>query len=235
VDAEFGPFFLKFSSYFPYNAKLCLNGLEYAKCQLRKEGITFQALDNGFVSCAHPERLRKICEENRASPNRRSDPQMAGARAASVYPADRQAGYRYDLSMLQVEFSFTQVLDRPLSGRIFFEEIIRENLDIGRPDKVPLIFDMRVTKKTRGTFRTRVLTAGVIPSQHVDYKDNRIKQYFKQVPEVREVAARTETTIDNTRDSHIGRRMCNLSALRQVRECGLELHPEKTKIVLLQG
>ena len=26
VDADFGPFFLKFCSYFPFNAKLCLNG-----------------------------------------------------------------------------------------------------------------------------------------------------------------------------------------------------------------
>ena len=46
-------------------------------------------------------------------------------------PQDRQAGYRYDLSILQAEFSSTQILDRPLSGRIFFEEIIRENLDFG--------------------------------------------------------------------------------------------------------
>ena len=216
VDGEFGPFFLKFSSYFPYNAKLCLNGHEYAKCQLRKEGIPFQALDNGFVSCANPERLRKICRE---MGHLQIDDLFRRwlARVPHPYtPADRQAGYRYDLSMLQVEFSLTQVLDRPLSGRIFFEEIIRENLDIGRPDKVQLIFDKRVTKKTRGTFRTRVLTEGVIPSLHVDYKDNRIKQYFKQVPEVREVAARTETTINNTRDFHIGKRLCNLSALRQV-------------------
>jgi len=38
MDREFGPFFLKFCSYFPYNAKRCLNGHEYAKCQLGKEG-----------------------------------------------------------------------------------------------------------------------------------------------------------------------------------------------------
>jgi hypothetical protein len=63
LDAEFGPFFLKFCSYFPYNAKLCLNGHEYAKCQLRKEGIAFQALDNGFVSCADPQRLQTICAQ----------------------------------------------------------------------------------------------------------------------------------------------------------------------------
>ncbi len=31
VDRDFGPFFLKFCSYFPYNAKLCLNGHEYLK------------------------------------------------------------------------------------------------------------------------------------------------------------------------------------------------------------
>ena len=34
VDDDFGPFFLKFCSYFPYNAKLCINGHEYLKRQL---------------------------------------------------------------------------------------------------------------------------------------------------------------------------------------------------------
>ncbi len=41
---------------------------------------------------------------------------------------DVAAGYRYDVSILQSEFSLTQVLDRPLSGRVFFEEVIRENV-----------------------------------------------------------------------------------------------------------
>jgi hypothetical protein len=58
------------------------------------------------------------------------------------YPArDRQAGYQYQISILQIELSLTQVLDRPVSGRIFFEDVIRENLDIGRPKQVQLIFD----------------------------------------------------------------------------------------------
>jgi len=50
--------------------------------------------------------------------------------------ADRAAGYRYEISVLQAEFSLTQMLDRPVSGRIFFEQVIRDNLDIGRPDQV---------------------------------------------------------------------------------------------------
>ena len=134
-------------------------------------------------------------------------------------PEDREAGYRYDLSILQAEFSLTQILDRPLSGRMLLEEIIRENLDLGRPDMVQLIFGRRVTRRTPGRFRTRVLTDGVIPSLHIDYKNTRSKQYFKEVPEVREVGARTETTIHNTRDFFIGKRLCNLPALRQVGFC----------------
>jgi hypothetical protein len=39
VDADFGPFFLKFCRYFPYNGKLYLNGHEYAKRQLSLKKI----------------------------------------------------------------------------------------------------------------------------------------------------------------------------------------------------
>jgi hypothetical protein len=81
---------------------------------------------------------------------------------------------------------------------------------------VQLIFDRRVRKRTPGRFRTRVLTDGVIPSLHIDSKNSRIKPYCKPVPEVREVGARTETTIPNTRDFSIGKRRCNLPAPRQV-------------------
>jgi hypothetical protein len=124
---------------------------------------------------------------------------------------DRQAGYRYQLSILQIELSLTQVLDRPVSGRIFFEEVIRENLDMGRPKQVQLIFERWVTRATPGAFRTRVITDGVIPSLHVDYKGTRIKQYHKQGR-----ALRTETTINNTRDFYIGKSLRNLPALRQI-------------------
>jgi hypothetical protein len=123
---------------------------------------------------------------------------------------DRQAGYRYQISILQAEFSLTQVLDRPVTGRVFFEEVIRENLDIGRPSQVQLIFDRRVTRRTPGKFRKRVITDGVVPSLHVDYKNSRIKQYHKEGR-----ALRTETTINNTRDFGIGKLLKNLPALRR--------------------
>jgi hypothetical protein len=215
VDADFGPFFLKFCSYFPYNAKLCLNGNEWAKRQAAKAGIGFTALDNGFAACADPARLQRICD--RLSPAK-IDALARKWLARLPHPftrADRAAGYRYDLSVLQAEFSLTQVLDRPVSGRVFFEEVIRENLDLGPPGRVGLVFDRRVRTRgkrpTPGRWRTRVLTDGVTPSLHVDYKHSKIKQYHKEG-----LALRTETTINDSRDFAIGRRLCNLPALREV-------------------
>ena len=180
LDADFGPFFLKVCTYFPYNAKLCINGHEDVKRQLAKEGIAFEALDNGILSCANPRRLQQLCDGLSAA---KVDALLRKWLRRLPHPftaKDRAAGYRYGVSILQAEFSLTQVLDRPLSGRIFFEEVIRENLDLGRPDQVQLIFDRRVTKRTPGRFRTRVLTEGVTPSLHVDDKHSRIKQYQRR-------------------------------------------------------
>jgi hypothetical protein len=98
-----------------------------------------------------------------------------------------------------------------VTGRVFFEEVIRENLDIGHPSQVSLVFDRRITRRTPGRFRTRVITHGVVPSLHVDYRKSRIEQYHKE----RE-ALRTETTINDTRDFGIGRRIENLSELRKI-------------------
>jgi hypothetical protein len=211
IDADFGPFFLKFSSYFPYNAKLCINGHEYVKRQLAREGIAFEALDNGIRSCADPERLRAIAAGLTPA---RIDGLLRKWLTRLPHPftgADRRAGYRYQVSILQAEFSLTQVLDRPVAGRIFFEEVIRENLDLGRPDNVQLLFGRRVTKRTPGPFRTRVVTEGVLPSLYVDYKASRLKQYFKEGR-----ALRTETVVNDTYDFGIGRRLENLPALREL-------------------
>jgi hypothetical protein len=211
VDDDFGPFFLKFCSYFPYNAKLCLNGHEWAKRQAAKAGIGHTALDNGFATCADPAAVQAICD--RLGPE-----QIDGllrkwlARLPHPFsPADRDAGYRYDIAVWQAEFSLTQVLDRPISGRVFFEHVIRDNLDAGRPDQVCLIFNRRVRRDTPGTFRTRVITEGVTPSLHIDYKHTTIKQYHKEGR-----ALRTETTINDTRDFGIGKRLTNLPALREI-------------------
>jgi hypothetical protein len=211
VDRDFGPFFLKFCTYFPYNAKLCINGHEWLKRQLEQLDIGYEALDNGVLWCERPTKAQALAQALSAQ---KIDALLRKWLRALPHPfnaADRHAGYRYDISILQAEFSLTQVLDRPVTGRVFFEEVIRENLDIGRPAQAQLIFEHRVTRRTPGRFRTRVITEGVTPSLHVDYKSSRIKQYHKEGR-----ALRTETTINNTRDFGIGKHLTNLPALRTI-------------------
>lgn len=211
VDKEFGPFFIKFCSYFPYNAKLCINGHEYAKRQLANRGIRFEATDNAILACDDEKALQRIADGLSAA---KIDALLRRWLARLPHPftrADRRAGFLYQLSILQAEFALTQVLDRPLSGRIFFERVIRDNIDLGRPKNVQLIFDRRIQKNTPSRFRTRVMTQGVVPSLWVDYKSSTIKQYFKQ-----QRAIRTETTVNNTRDFGIGRKIENLTALRKM-------------------
>src|SRR3954452_7941842 len=215
VDADFGPFFLKFCSYFPFTAKLCLNGHEWAKRQAAKAGIGFTALDNGFATCDDPAAVQTICDQ--------LGPELIDGLLRKwlailphpFSPADRAAGYRYELSIWQAEFSLTQVLDRPVTGRVFFEQVIRDNLDAGRPDQVSLIFDRRLIhgrrRSTPGQLRTRVITEGVTPSLHIDYKHTKIKQYHKEGR-----ALRTETTINDTGDFQIRKGLTNLPALREV-------------------
>ena len=214
VDADFGPFFLKFCTYFPYTAKLCINGHEWAKRQAARAGIGFEALDNGFASGQDPAALQAICD--RLGPG---DIDALLRKWLRILPHpftadDIAAGYPYELSILQAEFSLTQVLDAPVAGRIFFEQVIRDNLDIGRPDQVALVFARRIRngrkRPTPGRFRTRVITDGVVPSLHIDYKHSRIKQYLGK-------ALRTETTInDSYADFGIPKRLTSLPDLRQI-------------------
>jgi hypothetical protein len=215
VDEDFGPFFLKFCSYFPFNAKLCINGNEWAKRQAAKAGIGFTPLDNAFAAVDDVPALQAICH---ALGPVQIDALLRKWLARLPHPfspADRAAGYRYDISILQAEFSLTQMLDKPASGRIFFEQVIRDNLDLGRPDRISLIFGRSIYRgrknHTPGTFATRVVTDGVTPSLHVLYKHTQIKQYHKQGK-----ALRTETTINHTMDFGLGKRLTNLPALQQI-------------------
>ena len=215
VDEDFGPFFLKFCSYFPFNAKLCINGNEWAKRQAARAGIGFNPLDNGFAAVDDVPALQAICHSLGPAQIDALLRKWLARLPHPFTPADRAAGYRYDISILQAEFSLTQMLDKPVSGRVFFEQAIRDNLDLGRPDRISLIFGRSIYRgrknHTPGTFATRVVTDGVTPSLHVLYKHTQIKQYHKLGS-----ALRTETTINQTMDFGLGKRLTNLPALRQI-------------------
>lgn len=210
-DEDFGPAFIKICSYAPFPIKVCINGHEWAKRQLEKQAIAFESLDNGFLSCPASENLQKICDQLSAFHIRMFFYKWINLLPYPLTEEDLRAGYFHRLSVWQLEVSLTQVFDQPLRGRQFFEEVIRDNLDQGRPDRIQLLFERKVTKRTPGRFRTRVIQDGVHPSLHINYKKSHVKQYFKE-----NRALRTEITINDPKDFAIGKDLSNLPYLQEI-------------------
>jgi hypothetical protein len=110
--------------------KICLNGHEWVKRQLRRRRLAFTALANGVLTCANPAALHAVCDSLTEGDIESFFKRWLGRLPLPLTAAHRAAGFSYRLSILQMEVSRTQVLDRPLRGREFFEEILRDNLDL---------------------------------------------------------------------------------------------------------
>lgn len=213
-DVEFGPAFIKICAYFPYPIKVWANGHEWAKRQCVKAGIGFTALSNGFASCEYPEQLQAICD--RFGPGTL---QVLFERWMRVLPlpltdADRAAGYWWELSMRQIETSRTLVFDAPRRARAFVEALVADNLDLGRPDSVELIFTGKHERRGRPrkeplTFKTAVVTVDTQVTINAFFKHSRVKQYLKDGR-----ALRIETVVNSPDDLHCHRRLQHLDELQ---------------------
>jgi len=110
--------------------------------------------------------------------------------------------------MRQIQVSRTIVFDAPRRARSFFESTVADNIDIGRPDEVKLIFARQIRKNTKGEFATRIVTRGTDVTINAFYKHSRIKEYLKEGR-----ALRIETVVNSPTDLGVQRRLRNLAEL----------------------
>src|SRR6266705_2988558 len=157
-DAGFGPAFIKVCTYCPWPVKVWLNGHEWAKQQARKLGLPFTELSNGFASTEDPAALQKICDALQPGTIEVFFQRWLHRLPLPLGPADQQAGYWWELSMAQVEVSRTICFTQPRHARAFFDALVTDNLDLGRPDTIEIIFDRQVRKDTVSEFKTKVIT-----------------------------------------------------------------------------
>jgi hypothetical protein len=215
-DTDFGPAFIKICAYFPYPGKVWINGHEWAKRQATKAGIPFAELSNGFASCADPQALQDICDRLGPGTINVFVQRWLARLPVPFTHKDQDAGYWWETSMRQVEVSRTIVFDAPRHARGFFEALIVDNLDLGRPHNVEIIFGRRIRRDTLGTFRTAIDrrdNGGVL--LNVFYRHSRIKQYLKDGR-----AMRIETVINHPRDLGCNARLHNLDDLQvKARAC----------------
>ena len=208
-DVEFGAAFIKICAYFPYPIKVWLNGHEWAKRQASKAGIGWTPLDNGFACCDDPARLQQICDRLGPAHIQAFFDRWLARLPLPLNQRDRATGYWWELSMRQIEISRTLVFDAPRNGRAFFEALVADNLDVGRPEQIELIFGRKVLPSTSGVFATRVVTRGVDVCLNIGYKHSRTKQYFKQGR-----ALRIETVVNDPADLGVLRRLHHLTELQ---------------------
>lgn len=207
-DPEFGLGFIKICTYAPYSGRVWLNGHEWVKQQAIRIGLPFTPLENGFASCPEPQRLQALCDSFSAVHVQAFFDRWIAQIPTPLGPEDWQAGYGWELSMRQVEISRTLVLDDPRRARSFFEALVADNIGIGRPERVSMVFVRGRGRPTKHPHRARIFTTGTDVRIDFRYKHSRVKQYLKQ-----ERALRIETVINNPTDLGVKRRLQNLPEL----------------------
>jgi hypothetical protein len=214
-DQRMGPGFIKICTYFPYPVKAWVNGHEWAKRQALAAGIGFTALSNGFASCDDPAALQAICDRFGPGTVQVWFERWMARLPLPLTSADRDAGYWWELSMRQTETSRTLVFDNDVHARAFFEALLCENMDLGRPENVELLFrrGQRLGRPTLppagGGFKTKIDRYCDLVTLNVFYRNSRLKQYLKDG-----VALRIETVVNDPRDLRCNRQLQNLPELQ---------------------
>jgi hypothetical protein len=212
-DEDFGPGFIKLCAYFPYPGKVWVNGHEWAKRQATNAGIGFTALSNGFATCSDPAGLQEICDRLGPGQIHVFIERWLARIPLPLELRDRDAGYWWQASMRQIETSRTLVFDAAHRARAFFEALIADNLDLGRPSNVEIVFKGNLTGRKASPpadgYRTAIDSSvdGVIVNAF--WKHSRIKQYLKDG-----LALRIETVVNDPRDLGIYRRLEHLNELQ---------------------
>jgi hypothetical protein len=228
-DERWGPGFIKVCAYFPYPVKVWLNGHEHSKRAAARAGIGFTELSNGFARCDDPDGLQVICDRLGPQDIQAFFDRWMSRLPLPLTPADRAAGYWWELSMRQVEVSRTLVFDAPRQARAFFEALVADNLDLGRPEHVELLFKRsprgrKPKDPAGGVFKTAIDRSNDGVTINAFWRHSRVKQYLKDGR-----ALRIETVVNSPDDLGVARRLHNLPEL-QARARAINtrlLHTEK--------
>lgn len=210
-DANFGPLFLRLCPYLPFNGRLVINGHDWLACQMQRENIRFRQQGNAFLTCSDPARLQQLADS--FAPHHviacaqywlsRLAPPLIDANA-------KRAARDYRLFFSQTEFCTNIIFDRRAPLEQMSERLLDLNRDIGRPDKLTIVYGRRINKRTRHGFQTQITDHHLgNPVIRSNYQDQSVKQYVRD-----HLLLRTEETCYDTTELGINKGLENLPALR---------------------
>lgn len=229
-DQDFGRMFLRICPYFPFNARLCLNGHEWLACQMRKSGKSFRQSANAFLSCDDPQHLQALADA--FSPQHI---EACGLRWLSMLvpyitsQERRQGPFAHRLFLSQVEYSTNVVFDQRVCLDRMMDRLLDLNRTIGRPDKLAIIFGRRIQHASvlQG-LKTQITERHLAnPSIRSHYKHGSIKQYVRD-----HQLLRTEVTCNHPADLGARKTVEDLTVLRSTMRAINERYLEVQQDVL---
>jgi hypothetical protein len=207
-----GRMWLRLSPYFPFPARVCLNGHEWLAIRLRQEGIAFTQRDNAFVDCANPQRLQELADA--------FAPEAISAAVEGILqqwlpyfgPDDLARGYRHRLFVWQVEYCDNLIFHQQAALHRLFERLLDVNRSIGQPERLAIVFGRKQFRPDTRTGETVVkVTSLRTPVLRSGYQSTSLKQYVKD-----RTLLRTETTCHQLGDLKLPKDIKNLPRLREV-------------------
>ena len=211
-DADFGPAFIKVCTYCPWPIKVWLNGHEWAKRQATQADRLHRVVQR-VRRMRRSGRVAGDLRPARTGHDQRVLPALAGPAAIAAHR--RRPRRRLLVGAVHGAgrgLPHPGASPSPATPAGFFEALVTDNLDLGRPDTIEIIFDRQIRggkRATGGEFKTKVVTRGTEVTVNAFYKHSRIKQYLKDGR-----ALRIETVINAPNDLGCQRRLHNLDELQ---------------------
>jgi hypothetical protein len=210
-DAEWGPMFVRVCPYFPFSSRICLNQHHWLAGKMRQAGIGFTQTGNAFRQCSDPEALQKIADSLASEDLIHCGYKWLNRLVPFFQPQERrEAGCWHQLFFAQVEYCENLIFRRRAALDELGDRLLDANRNIGRPDKLTVLFGRRVNKQYKGKLQTEIedLHWGN-PVMRSYYKNGFAKHYVRDHD-----ILRIEAATNNVNDYNLNKGVENLPALR---------------------
>jgi hypothetical protein len=212
-DADWGQMFVRVCPYFPFSTRICLNQHYWLALKMKHAGIRFTQTGNCFRRCSDPEALQRMADSLTAEDLMRCGHKWLNRLIPFFSPEERREhGCWHQLFFSQVEFCENLIFRRRAALDELGERLLDANRNLGRPDKLTVIFGRRVTQQYRGKLQTEIedLHLGN-PVMRSYYKNGFAKHYVRDHD-----VLRIEASTNNVyQDYHVNKAVENLVPLRE--------------------
>lgn len=212
-DAEWGPMFVRVCPYFPFSTRICMNQHHWLALKMKQAGIHFTQSKNAFRQCSDPPALQQMAHSLTADDLTRCGHKWIN-RLIPFFQAKerREAGCWHQLFFAQTEYCENLIFRRRAALDELGDRLLDANRNIGRPDKLTVIFGRRINKLYRGKLQTEIEDMHLgNPVMRSYYKNGFAKHYVRDHDVLRIEAASNNVK----KDYGINKGVENLPALRE--------------------